>query len=198
MNRRSTGGVQAIRLRVSLLEIEPTIWRSVLVRADIDLHELHRVIQMLFQWYDYHLYRFDIGERGFEAPDEESEGEDSTRAMLSLFGLHSGDTFEYTYDFGDDWRHLIEVEGIENLSDRALLPWVLDGARRGPPEDCGGPYRYSEIQWLRQRPFEELDEDDRETVEWLGEEFDPEEFSLAQARHDLMLASAWGILGNQP
>ena len=196
MNRRRTGGVQAIRLRVSLLEIEPTIWRSVLVKADIDLHELHRAIQMLFQWYDYHLYRFDIGERGFEAPDEESEGEDSTRAMLSLLGLRTGDTFEYTYDFGDDWRHLIEVEGIETLSDRALLPWVLDGARRGPPEDCGGPYRYSEIQWLRQRPFEDLDEDDQETVEWLGEEFDPEEFSLAQARHDLMLASAWGILGN--
>ena len=196
MNRRSTGGVQAIRLRVSLLEIEPTIWRSVLVKADIGLYELHRVIQMLFQWYDYHLYRFDIGERGFEAPDEESEREDSTRAMLSLLGLHTGDTFEYTYDFGDDWRHLIEVEGIETLSDRALLPWVLDGARRGPPEDCGGPYRYSEIQWLRQRPFEDLDEDDKETVEWLGEEFDPEEFSLAQARHDLMLASAWGILGN--
>ena len=198
MNRRRTGGVQAIRLRVSILEIEPTIWRSVLVKADIGLHELHRVIQMLFQWYDYHLYRFDIGERGFEAPDEESEGEDSTRAMLSLLGLRTGDTFEYTYDFGDDWRHLIEVEGIETLSDRALLPWVLDGARRGPPEDCGGPYRYSEIQWLRQRPFEDLDEDDQETVEWLGEEFDPEEFSLAQARHDLMLASAWGILGDLP
>jgi hypothetical protein len=198
VNKRRTGGVQAIRLRVSLLEIEPTIWRSVLVKADIGLHELHRVIQMLFQWYDYHLYRFDIGERGFEAPEEESEEEDSTRAMLGLLGLNTGDTFEYTYDFGDDWRHLIEVEGIETLSDRALLPWVLDGARRGPPEDCGGPYRYSEIQWLRQRPLEDLDEDDQETVEWLGGEFDPEEFSLAQARHDLMLASAWGILGNSP
>jgi hypothetical protein len=74
------------------------------------------------------------------------------------------------------------------------LPWVVDGARRGPPEDCGGPNRYSENQWLMNRPFEDLDEDDQETVEWLGDDFDPEEFSLAQARHDLMLASAWGIL----
>ncbi|MFC1660477.1 plasmid pRiA4b ORF-3 family protein [Gemmatimonadota bacterium] len=186
--------VAAIRLRVSLAEIEPPIWRSVLVRANITLHELHRTIQMLFQWYDYHLYRFEIGEREFEAPDEEAEGEDSTKARLDRLGLCAGDTFEYTYDFGDDWRHLVEVEALERVSEQAWLPWVLDGARRGPPEDCGGPYRYSEVQWLPRQPFDELDEDDQEMVEWLGEEFNPEEFSLAQARHDLMLAGAWGIL----
>jgi hypothetical protein len=192
--RRKSDGLEAMQLRVTLLEIEPPIWRSILVRADITLHELHRTIQMLFQWYDYHLYRFDIGERAFEAPDEEAEGEDSTRAGLGRLGFQAGDTLEYTYDFGDDWRHRIEVEAFETVSDQAWLPWVVDGARRGPPEDCGGPYRYSEIQWLMNRPFEDLDEDDQETVEWLGDDFDPEEFSLAQARHDLMLASAWGIL----
>ena len=186
--------MKALRLRVSLAEIDPPIWRSVLVEASITLHELHRTIQMLFQWYDYHLYRFEVGQRGFEASDEEAEGEDSTRVRLSQLGLRAGDTFEYTYDFGDDWRHLIEVEGLETVSEQAWLPWVLDGARRGPPEDCGGPYRYSEIQWLMQQPFEDLDEDDQEMVDWLGEDFNPEEFSPAQARHDLMLASAWGIL----
>ena len=165
-----------------------------MVCASSTLHELHRTIQMLFQWYDYHLYRFQIGERGFEAPDEEAEGEDSTRVRLGQLGLGVGDTFEYAYDFGDDWRHLIEIEGVETVGTQAWLPWVLDGARRGPPEDCGGPYRYSEIQWLTQKAPDNLDEDDQETLAWLGEDFDPEEFSLAQARHDLLLASAWGIL----
>ncbi|WP_376690236.1 IS1096 element passenger TnpR family protein [Wenzhouxiangella sp. EGI_FJ10409] len=33
------------------------------------LHELHRAIQELFDWYDYHLYQFDIDGRCFEAPD---------------------------------------------------------------------------------------------------------------------------------
>ena len=183
-----------MRLRVSLAEIEPAIWRSVLVRADTTLHELHRAIQVMFQWYDYHLYRFEIGERKFEAPDEETEGEDSTRARLGRLGLGAGEAFEYTYDFGDDWRHIVEVEALEDVNDEAWLPWVVDGARRGPPEDCGGPYRYSEIQWLVKQPLEDLEQDDRDTVEWLGEDFDPEEFSLAQTRHDLLLASAWGIL----
>ncbi len=194
MNRREPSGMQAIQLRVTLLEIEPPIWRSVLVSADITLHELHRAIQMLFQWYDYHLYRFEIGDRAFEAPDVEAEGEDSTRATLGGLGFHVGDSFEYTYDFGDDWIHRIEVEAIKTVSDQAWLPWVVDGARRGPPEDCGGSYEYSEIQGLLNRPLEDLDEEDRGTLQWLGDDFDPEDFSLAQARHDLMLASAWGIL----
>ena len=194
MIQRKSDGLKVFRLRVSLAEIDPPIWRSVLVKASTTLHELHRTIQMLFQWFDYHLYRFEIGERGFEAPDEEAEGEDSTRVRLSQLGLRAGDTFEYTYDFGDDWRHLIEVEGLETVSEEVWLPWVLDGARRGPPEDCGGPYRYSDIQGLLQRPFEDLEEYDQELVDWLGEDFDPEEFSLAQARHDLMLASGWGVL----
>ena len=149
---------------------------------------------MLFHWYDYHLYRFDVENRVFEAPDEEAEGEDSTKARLGRLGLRAGDAFSYTYDFGDDWVHIVEVEALETVTDQAWLPWVIDGARRGPPEDCGGPYRYLEVQGQLQRPIADLDDDDQETLEWLGEEFDPEEFSLAQARHDLMLASAWGVL----
>ena len=119
MNRRKPEGIEAVQLRVTLLEIEPPIWRSILVRADTTLHELHRVIQMLFQWYDYHLYRFDIGERGFEAPDEEAEGEDSTRAKLGQLGFRAGDTFEYTYDFGDDWSDPSRGEVRDHGSDRA-------------------------------------------------------------------------------
>jgi hypothetical protein len=112
--------VAVFRLRVRLAEIEPPIWRRVLVKADVSLHELHRTIQMLFQWYDYHLYRFDVGERIFEAPDEESEGEDSTKTRLDRLGLQAGDAFEYTYDFGDNWTHVVELEALEMASDQAL------------------------------------------------------------------------------
>jgi len=181
-------------LRLSLQEIEPPIWRTVLVRGTVTLHELHRTVQLLFQWYDCHLYRFEIGERAFEPPEQDGEGEDATQTKLNQIGLQQGDSFLYTYDFGDDWRHVIEVVALEKASDEDWLPWVLDGARRGPPEDCGGPYRYSEIQRLVGRPLDDLDEEDRSTVLWLGDSFDPEEFSLAQAQHALMLLAAWGGL----
>ena len=150
--RNQSASVDTLRLRVSLEEIEPPIWRTVLVKSSITLHELHRTIQLLFQWY------------------------------------------HYTYDFGDDWRHLIEVTALEKSNDPDWLPVVLDGARRGPPEDCGGPHRYSEIQKFALLPLDDLEEEDRSTVPWLGDAFDPEEFSLAQARHDLLLVSAWGGL----
>jgi hypothetical protein len=55
------------QLRISLEEIEPLIWRRVLFRTNTTLHELHRAIQLLFNWYDYHLYQFDINGRRFEA-----------------------------------------------------------------------------------------------------------------------------------
>jgi hypothetical protein len=194
MTRQRLASVDVFRLRISLEEIEPPIWRTVLVKGGTTLHELHRTIQLLFQWYDYHLYRFEIRDRAFEAPDEEAEGEDATRAKLNQLGLRSGESFHYTYDFGDDWRHLVEVIALEKSNDPDWLPCVLDGARRGPPEDCGGPYRYSEIQKFARRPLDELDEEERSTVQWLGDSFDPEEFSLAQARHDLLLMSAWGGL----
>lgn len=181
-------------LRISLEHIEPTIWRRVLVKSDTTLHELHRAIQMLFGWYDYHLYRFEVAEREFEAPDEEAEGEDSTKARLGKLGLDVGRSFRYVYDFGDNWWHTVEVEAYRPSAALDWLPWVIDGARRGPPEDCGGPSGYEEIQKLLQKPTEDLDEEEQATLEWLGSDFDPEEFSLAQASHSLVLTSAWGAL----
>jgi hypothetical protein len=38
---------EVLRLRITLAEIEPPIWRTVLVPASMTLHELHRTIQDL-------------------------------------------------------------------------------------------------------------------------------------------------------
>jgi hypothetical protein len=113
---------------------------------------------------------------------------------LGRLGLKVGASFTYVYDFGDDWRHRIEVESTEPASENDWLPRVIDGARRGPPEDCGGPAGYEEIQAILDLPESHLDEEAKSILEWLGDGFDPNEFSLAQKRHAVMLASAWGVL----
>jgi hypothetical protein len=185
----------AFRLRIAIDDIEPPIWRTVLVAGTATLHELHRTIQLIFDWYDYHLYEFEVDDTRYEAPDEEMEGEDSTRVKLRQLGLETGSAFRYTYDFGDDWSHRIEIEGVEALDpDDFFLSRVLAGERRGPPEDAGGPHRYSELMALLGRPLEELDENERDFVEWLEPGFDPEEFSVSQANHALGLCAAWGVL----
>ena len=190
----SNGNTLVLQLRISLADIDPPIWRTALFDRGTTLHELHRGIQVLFGWYDYHLYAFDVGDRRFEVPGEEAEGEDATKAKLSRLVSGPGQVFRYTYDFGDDWVHYIEVEDTEVRAAEGWIPWVVDGARSGPPEDCGGPPGYSQLVAALRRPLEDLDDDDRSFVEWAGPDFDPEAFSIRQARHALLLCSAWGVL----
>lgn len=162
----------AVRLRISLDDIEPVIWRRVLVPARFTLNGLHRVIQAAFLWEDYHLHRFEIGRVRYEHPDlvewdppgrecyerlrargvdpVEIEAlctppRDERKIRLSDLvdrGVHQ---FEYLYDFGDDWSHTIEIEGVQQV-DVGRLPALLDGERSGPPEDSGGLPGYQQIQ----------------------------------------------------
>jgi len=82
----------------------------------------------------------------------------------------------YEYDFGDSWRHTIEVESVED--EPTGDDWVscLEGAASCPPEDCGGVGGYGAPARGRVRPdapeFEEM-------REWVGPGFDPERFDLA-------------------
>jgi hypothetical protein len=192
MQRKAS--IIALRLRVTLDEIEPPIWREVIFPRNATLHELHRAIQVLFDWYDYHLYEFNVDGRRFEAPDKEAEGEDSTKARLAALITAPGQVIEYTYDFGDDWRHLIEVTDVSVPASPDRIPHLVDGARRAPPEDCGGAHGYLRLLEIMRIPYEDRDEEDRSFVDWAGADFDPEEFSVSQARHALLLAAAWGSL----
>jgi hypothetical protein len=77
---RSSAG--SMILRISLSESDPEIWRIVHVSQRMTLHQLHRVIQTLFLWADYHLYEFRIGDQSYQEPGEESEGLDAKRTSL--------------------------------------------------------------------------------------------------------------------
>ena len=39
---------------------------------------------------------------------------------------------------GDNWHHSIVIEAIGPGQPDTKYPRYIDGARRGPPEDCGG------------------------------------------------------------
>src|SRR5690606_23862129 len=105
---------------------------------------------------------------------------------------------QYVYDFGDEWRHIIEIERLRVRSEGVVLPWLADGEGCGPPEDCGGPLAYAELLAMLRVPLEDLPEEAQEKVRWAGLNFDPEEFSVEQARHALTLVSAWGGLSVNP
>jgi hypothetical protein len=49
------------RFGVALAEIEPAIWRRLIVPRSFHLGQLHRVIQVAFGCWDNHLHEFRIG-----------------------------------------------------------------------------------------------------------------------------------------
>ena len=65
-----------LKLRITILGIMPKIWRELLIENDITFEELHKIIQIAFDWTNSHLYGFDINGTLFSVPDEEFESDD--------------------------------------------------------------------------------------------------------------------------
>jgi len=98
-----------------------------------------------------------------------------------------GDKFLYHYDFGDDWRHRIKVEKVEPLISAPLSDaWLLAGERACPPEDVGGPWCYPDFLETISDPESP---EAQEMLEWVGGDFDPEDFDIEDAKAAVSKAS---------
>ncbi len=177
------------QLRIVLREIDPPVWRRVLVRSTTTLAELHAILQDVMGWQNYHLWEFIIGSNHYEAPDPDATGRDATKVKIKDLNLEIGDTFEYVYDPGDDWEHDIVVEDRLAAEPDQAYPACTGGARACPPEDAGGPHRYAEILEIMQNPEHP---EFRETADWLADSFHPEAFDLRTTNRILMLAFGGG------
>ena len=183
----------AIQMRVTLAEIEPEIWRRLVVPRTFDLGQLHHVIQAAFGWWDYHLHQFMIGGLRFGdleqigTPEFEGEprGFDETEVRLLDFGYSGRVAFVYEYDFGDGWEHSVEFEETLVIEPVPRVARCIDGARARPPEDVGGVDGYVgflEIMADRRHP------EHADTRTWAGGHFDAEWFDLAMTDRDVRAA----------
>lgn len=164
-------------LRIDLANIKPAVWRRLEVAADITLAGLHYLTQIAFGWDNSHLHAFEIdgqpyGQRmpgPFEMDMDELD--EAKFRLAEVAGV--GSRFTYTYDFGDDWIHVIKVEKVLAPTPGVRYPRCTAGKNAAPPEDCGGPWGYAEmLQNLADPDHPERDE----LLEWLGEDFDPKAF----------------------
>jgi Tfp pilus assembly protein PilF len=179
------------QLKIRLKEINPPIWRRFQVSGNISLYKLHLIMQSMMRWQNYHLFEFQIGEIRFGIPDpEDFYGTISARRhKLNKVIVKEKTKFLYRYDFGDGWEHEMMVEKIIPARQELKHPVCLDGERRGPPEDCGGPSGYEKFLeiWRTPPPADPEDEDEetRSSRIWLGEDFDPEHFDLEEINRHL-------------
>ena len=100
---------------------------------------------------------------------------------LTLDGVvKSGVTrFLYTYDFGDGWEHELAIEKTLPAEAEKSYPACIAGKRACPPEDCGGVWGYQELLEILADPAHP---ERAERIEWLGDEFDPDDFSVEIGR----------------
>ena len=91
--------------------------------------------------------------------------------------------FDYVYDFGDDWHHLVLVEDL--YADRpksAFLVQCIGGENACPPEDVGGASGYVDFLAAIADPRHE---EHQTYLEWVGGSFDPTRFDRAAVNRAL-------------
>jgi hypothetical protein len=173
-----------VRAEVHIAGIQPPINRTLELPMDLNLAQLHEVMQATFGWTDSHLHQFDIGGLTYGAPEFDQDGLsdrqtfEATNVRLADFTV-SYDApiiIFYEYDFGDSWTHVIELTAKPGESG-VKYPRCIAGSRAGPPEDVGGTYGYAEFLEAWSDP---LHEQHRDMRRWVGRKFDPERFDLAE------------------
>lgn len=185
-----------IILKIELADIEPAIWRKVVVPNSTTLDELHSVIQGAFAWHNYHLHAFELGDQRFEIPDPEEgfiiDGARNELDMVLGDTVKNGTVLKYEYDFGDGWEHNIVIEDViagDDAEYGSLVPQCLAGARAGPPEDCGGvPGYYNLIEALSDKKHP----DHQELSEW-AQGYDPDAFNIWQANALIAALYVWTL-----
>jgi hypothetical protein len=127
------------------------IWRTIAMRGDQTLAQLHDEIFQAFDRFDDHLYSFyfpkALRRRGPVArPKEyvspisfEDSGPDGRRfnaasTTVDELNLKAGQTFEYLFDYGDSWWHEIHVQHVGSIAVGRRYPGVLEKHGQSPPQ----------------------------------------------------------------
>jgi len=173
MPKSAAGAPTLAYIKVTLNYIRPAIWRRLLLPTSLSLGDFHMAIHAAMGWRGGHLHVFEIGGVEYSEPGMIEDGEDERRTTLAALMIQGVSRFRYTYDFGDDWTHAVVIEKRTPPADAA--PGCVAGERRCPPEDCGGAPGYELLIAALAAPDEP---ENKELLEWVGEDFDAEKFSL--------------------
>ena len=124
-------------LTITLLGVEPPVWRRVQLPSDATLSRVHGDIQAVMGWTNSHLHQFEIGDLRYGSPDPDDVPmfgdpvHDERKSKLGSL-TQKGDRFIYEYDFGDSWEHEIAVEQILAGRPSSAPSRCLEGAKVVP------------------------------------------------------------------
>jgi hypothetical protein len=127
------------------LKRNPEISRTIQIRGDQTLEDLHHAIFDAFGRFDEHIYEFQLGKgpndpkgKRYVLRAEQDEGEnvagDVANTTIGSLGLKVEQAFGYWFDFGDDWWHQINVVSIDDKAPKGKYPKVVKRVGKSPPQ----------------------------------------------------------------
>jgi hypothetical protein len=157
---KGEGGKRAVRLyslEVKLIdgpvaeafaEKNPEMSRTIQMRGNQTLAQLHEAIFDAFDRDDEHMYEFQFGKepmdpkaRRYVLPmdsgyifDEDRPAGLVTKTTIDSLRLKPKESFYYWFDFGDDWWHQITLLEFVEAPPKGVYPRVTHRVGRSPPQ----------------------------------------------------------------
>ena len=141
-------------LKITLKDVGAPVWRLIQIDSSATFYDLHRVLQVVFDWDNYHLHGFlvkrskgeqiediEIKPGREDDPDEypnKMETYNEKEQTLSDWFKLSKDKISYVYDFGDNWDHEILFMKKLKAEEEVKYPRCIDADNRAPEEDSRG------------------------------------------------------------
>jgi hypothetical protein len=155
--RRPALKAAALELTVTLDLGPRQAIRKLRVPASFTFPQLHRALQAAFGWRGHHPHSFGFYDDWDDVyrhppvvelmPAEVASFDDTVTSESGVKLSEYVPKYRkilYTYDFGDNWSHFIEVDAtIEDCEEE--LPVLISGEGDAPPEDVGGPEGFDDF-----------------------------------------------------
>lgn len=131
------------KLKISLENYEEKLNRTILFNCDNDLDELAFTVLSIFNTLAYHMYMFEddsktyeceISLREAERSGYEDKGIDTWLVTLDNLDMKNN-KFIMTYDFGENYKFVIEILEQVELKERYIISRVIDGVGYGIVEN---------------------------------------------------------------
>jgi hypothetical protein len=131
------GGVFAFKVSFSHTKI---MSRTIELKSEQTLDDLHFAIQRAIDWDADHLYSFFMnGKRRderyrFSCPFEDADPPSTDEAIIGELGLVKGHTFLYYFDYGDSHEFDVQVVDIQPKAKPGQYPRVVDKKGKSPAQ----------------------------------------------------------------
>jgi len=115
------------------------VWRTIEVRGDQTLDDLHRAIQQAFGWDNDHLYAFFMSGKRWDPATEYTDprAEDGRRAdvvRIVALKLAPRQRFLYLFDYGDELLHDVWLVSVGPVEAAVKYPRIVQVHGGAPPQ----------------------------------------------------------------